>query len=282
MKVQHKQTDNSTAGVTHKHLWCRHCGLGVHGILQERQSSLQVRLYPRHFLRTLDDVRLMKHEHRITTLTYCHQCHITIIFTMSHMKTSWNQEPCLSVVSPDEHTPSNDVNSETHQYESEEGLVLSCVIQSLFEQVWVDGTLGVLCVLLTDLLQQGRVLPGQALRSCQLILYICGRGRHRLVQDGRHCRRETHMEKWALTPRSVRVNSGDPRTVLDALSSFPAVLVEEAYAADDQSEFTQLLLFVLFQQRHEGRQLRLRKDALQGRCNKHTPHTTSCCFLKLP
>ncbi len=67
---------------------------------------------------------------------------------------------------------------------------------------------------------------------------------------------------------------GDSRTVLDALSSFPAVLVEEAYAADDQSQLAQLLLFVLFQQRHEGRQLSLRKDALQSRCNKQQPVLT--------
>lgn len=95
--------------------------------------------------------------------------------------------PCLSVSHqrPDETLS----NSETHQYESEEGLVLACVVQSLFEQVGVDRAL----VALTDLLQQGRVLPGQALTSRQFTLYICGRGRQRLVQSGWHCRR--HVEK---------------------------------------------------------------------------------------
>lgn len=89
----------------------------------------------------------------------------------------------------------NKVHCETHQYEFEEGLVLSRVIQSLFEQIWVDGVLGLPRVLLRDLLQQGCVLPGQPLSSCQFTLYICHCGWHRLVQDGRHCRWETHMEK---------------------------------------------------------------------------------------
>lgn len=85
---------------------------------------------------------------------------------------------------------------------------------------------------------------------------------------GKHTWRSDH---WCrrYTLQSWNQHSETP-TVLDALSSFVAVLVEEAYAADDQRQLSQLLFFVLFQQRHEGRQLWLWKDALQSRCNKHT------------
>lgn len=58
-----------------------------------------------------------------------------------------------------------------------------------------------------------------------------------------------------LHPAVMKPALRETRTVLDALSSFVAVLVEEAYAADDQRQLSQLLFFVLFQQRHEGRQL---------------------------
>ncbi len=91
----------------------------------------------------------------------------------------WLRANALSVCQPAEIDETLS-NSETHQYESEEGLVLPCVVQSLFEQVGMDGAL-------TDLLQQGCVLPGQALTSRQFTLYICGRGRQRLVQSGWHC-----------------------------------------------------------------------------------------------
>ena len=64
-------------------------------------------------------------------------------------------------------------------------------------------------------------------------------------------------------------------TVVDALSTLSALLVEKADACDDHGELQQLSLFVTLCEVHEGAKLRLREDRLESRCERETGQKTS-------
>ena len=60
------------------------------------------------------------------------------------------------------------------------------------------------------------------------------------------------------------VNTVSTLTVVNALSSLPTVLVEEADTSDNAGQLLQLFLLVQFAQSHECTQLHLRKHTLKG------------------